>query len=323
MKPEARRLLAVNCLYALIPVLLLTLPHLMNKQAMEAYGARYSAYMVGLEFAVIALPTLIYFLTPWGRDLTKFFWAQRPTWAILLMVPLAFCAYFLVNGLTVAWLVVLNALGLEQVAQTVPIPQSLGQLGIAVLIIALSPALCEEFFFRGTLQPVLTRHMKPWAAIVLCGCLFGLIHGQLAALPGHVLLGVGLCLVAYLTRSIWYTVVWHFLQNAMAVGMGFLSPYLLRFLESAGQTQMEAADAIAQQPIAMLGSAIMLVTTFGTGTALFLVLLWLATRSHRKAPVERAAQRPPLLVWLPLLVALGCAVYLYVVSGMQMVGGGV
>ncbi len=319
MSQDAKKLLAVNLLYALIPVLLLTLPHLLKGVEMEAYGATYSAAMVALEFGVIALPTILYFLTPWGRGVARFFWAQRPTSAIVLVIPLAICAYFLVTGLTSLWLAILGMLGLSVAPQTVPLPATPGQLGVSLLVIGLAPALCEEFFFRGTMQPVLTRHLKPWAAIVLCGCLFGMIHGQLAALPGHVLLGMGLCLVAYWTRSIWYTALWHFLQNSMAMVMGYLSSALLEYAASLGGAE---ASAMAAQPLALLAGSLMLILPFGAGTALFLFLLRLTTKRQNQAELERVQERPCLLAWAPLAIALACAAYLYATSGMAMMGGG-
>ena len=183
-------------------------------------------------------------------------------------------------------------------------------------MIAAVPALCEEFFFRGVLLPSLLRRLRPGAAIVLGGCLFGLVHGDLSALPGHVLLGIGLCLVAYWTRSIWYVVVWHFLQNGIAV---FITYFSGAMLEALGTAQ---SAATAQEPAFLFLGGVLLLIPFSVGTALFLALLWITTRSHRSAPLPRAEGRAPVWVWAPVLVALLCAACLYALSGVQMAGGG-
>ena len=190
------------------------------------------------------------------------------------------------------------------------------QLAAALFVIAAVPALCEEFFFRGVLLPSLLRRLRPGAAIVLGGCLFGLVHGDLSALPGHVLLGIGLCLVAYWTRSIWYVVVWHFLQNGIAV---FITYFSGAMLEALGTAQSAAA---AQEPAFLFLGGVLLLIPFSVGTALFLALLWITTRSHRSAPLPRAEGRAPAWVWAPVLVALLCAACLYALSGVQMAGGG-
>ena len=320
MKQETKRLLAVNALYALIPVLLLLIPRLFAKAELEAYSTGYNTYMVLVEFGVIVLPTLLYFLTPWGRSVARQFWAKKPGTSLLLMIPLAFCAYFAINGVTVVWFLILQALGATSMPQTIVAPQTGTQLGIGLAIIALSPALCEEFFFRGTLQPMLHRQMKPWPAILLGGCLFGLVHGQLAALPSHILLGVGLCLVAYWTRSIWYTVVWHVMQNGIAVVISYFSGAILQASES--MTGMDSTAVMAEQPLLMLISAGSMIAMFGAGTALFLVLLWVTTRRQRMQPIEHTEEKPQWLAWIPLVIAAGCIVYMYATSGISMMGGG-
>lgn len=320
MNRESRQLLAVNALYALIPVLLLVVPALFGKAELTPYGAGYNAYMLLVEFGVIVLPALVWCCTPAGRPAVRAFWAQKPDAGLLLVVPLAFCAYFAINGVTVLWSLLLSALGLTAQPQTVVPPQSGAQLGVGLLIIALWPALCEEVFFRGILQPALHRRLPPWAAIALGGCLFGLVHGQLAALPGHVLLGVGLCLVAYWTRSVWYTALWHLIQNGIAMVISYFSGEILQASQSA--TSMDASAMMAQQPLLMAMSASMMLTVFGAGAAAFLALLWLTARGRKAQPIPRAEGKVHPLAWSPLVVAAGCIVYQYVKSGIAMWGGG-
>ena len=316
MNREARKLLVVNALYALIPLLLAGLPLLFSGMTLEAYGPGYALYMIGMEAGIIALPALLFFRTPLGREVqSEGFW-QRPKSALLLVLPLALCAYFFVNGVTACWLALLQALGLSQAAAAVPSPQTPGELAVALLVVAVVPALSEEFFFRGVLLPRLARHFSPAAAILLGGALFALVHGDLASLPGHLLLGAGLALAAYWTRSIWYTALWHFLQNGIAVLITYFSGAML---EALGTAQSAAA---AQEPAFLFLGGVLLLIPFSVGTALFLALLWITTRSHRSAPLPRAEGRAPVWVWAPVLAALLCAACLYALSGMQMAGGG-
>ena len=128
MNREAKKLLAVNCLYAVIPLLLMLIPLLFSGVEMEVYGPGYVLYMVGVEAGIIAVPALLYFLTPLGRSSAQDVFSQKPTSAILLMVPLAFCAYFFVNGVTACWMALLQALGLATVAWNVAAPQGPAQL---------------------------------------------------------------------------------------------------------------------------------------------------------------------------------------------------
>ena len=319
MKQEGKRLLTTCALYALIPLLLILIPIIFAKAPMEAYGAKYNAYLLLTEFCVIALPAIIWLMTPQGREAAKDIWRDKPDASILLVIPLAVCAYFAVNGLTVMWFLLLNQFGITQMPETVPSPQNGAQLGLALMLIAASPALCEEFFFRGILQPALHRHMKPWLAIVLGGCMFGLVHGQIVALPAHVLLGITLCFVAYWTRSVWYTLLWHFIQNGIAVVIGYFSEAIL---EMSGGAEASAAMMVNDTLATLLSAGLMLVF-FGTGALLFLALLLFVThKRHKESKPVRAADKAPLWAYAPLLAAAGGIVYLYITGTMMLTGGG-
>ncbi|MDT8341230.1 MAG: CPBP family intramembrane glutamic endopeptidase, partial [Longimicrobiales bacterium] len=58
----------------------------------------------------------------------------------------------------------------------------------------LTPAVCEEYVFRGLLQRGLEARVGPWPAVVLAALLFGLLHGVpgggFRVLPAAVLGGV-------------------------------------------------------------------------------------------------------------------------------------
>ena len=137
--------------------------------------------------------------------------------------------------------------------------------------------------------------------------------------PGHVLLGVGLCLVAYWTRSVWYTMLWHLIQNGIAMVISYYSGEILQASQSAAG--MDASAMLAQQPLLMAMSATMLLLTFGAGAAACLALLWLTARRHREQPIPRAEGKVHPLAWSPLLIAAGCIAYQYVSSGIVMWGG--
>ena len=320
MKQENRRMLAVTALYALIPLLLALVPELLAGVEMEAYGWGYSLYMVLMEFGVIVLPAFIWILTRKGREDMGGIWLKKPTAAILIMIPLALSAYFCMNGVSLIWLAVLEAFGLQQVPQNVPIPQNAAQLAVAVAVVAMCPAVCEEFFFRGVLQPVLHKHWKPWIAILVGGCMFGMVHGQLAALPAHVLLGVGICLVAYWTKSIWYTALWHVIQNATAV----LLAYLMNLMPVQEDAAAASAD-ILQQPEMLLIMGGMMTIFFGIGMAIWLFVLFMATRRQRAAAALAVEKQPAPKLWAyaPLLAAVGCIVYFYATEIKLWLGGGI
>jgi len=95
-----------------------------------------------------------------------------------------------------------------------------GRIAFLVLVVAVVPAVCEEFLFRGVLLAGTRRHMGLSATVVMNGLVFGAFHVPAATvfrfLPSA-LLGVLLAWVVVRTRSIWNGVLMHFVNNASIV----------------------------------------------------------------------------------------------------------
>jgi hypothetical protein len=95
---------------------------------------------------------------------------------------------------------------------------SVGDFIINLFIMALLPAIGEELFFRGALQKTLLRwNNKPWLSILLSSIVFALLHGTFFKILPIFVLGLMLGTVYHVTRNIWYCIIIHFLNNALAV----------------------------------------------------------------------------------------------------------
>jgi membrane protease YdiL (CAAX protease family) len=98
------------------------------------------------------------------------------------------------------------------------IMETVKDLFINLVIIALLPALAEELFFRGAMQTALLRlTTRPWVAIFISSAIFALLHGTFFKIIPIFTLGILLGTVYYLTRNLWYTITIHFLNNGLAV----------------------------------------------------------------------------------------------------------
>ena len=99
---------------------------------------------------------------------------------------------------------------------------SIGGLIINLIVIAVVPAICEEFIFRGGLQRTLLRlfkntHVAIWTSAII----FSAIHFQFFGFFPRLLLGAAFGYIYFWTGSIWYAVFAHFLNNGFAVAMSF------------------------------------------------------------------------------------------------------
>jgi membrane protease YdiL (CAAX protease family) len=89
---------------------------------------------------------------------------------------------------------------------------------INLLIMALLPAIGEELFFRGAFQKVLTRLTNiPWLAIGISATIFTIMHGTVFKFLPIFSLGILLGTVYHFTRNLWYTILIHFINNAIGI----------------------------------------------------------------------------------------------------------
>jgi sodium transport system permease protein len=87
-------------------------------------------------------------------------------------------------------------------------------LWIVLLALAVTPALCEEAFFRGLTLAGL-RRLKPWLAIGISALLFGVAHASIYRLLPTLLLGMALGYVAWRSGSIYCSMIVHAVNNGL------------------------------------------------------------------------------------------------------------
>ena len=142
---------------------------------------------------------------------------------LVLAVALVVALNPLVNELRpiVEWLFPISSLIKATLAQMMA--QAPG-LGTSLLVFASVPAICEEFAFRGFILSGLEREHRTRSAILLSALMFGFLHVLLSLfqqLFNATLLGIVLGLLAVRSRSILPGIVFHFLNNALAVSLGY------------------------------------------------------------------------------------------------------
>lgn len=93
-----------------------------------------------------------------------------------------------------------------------------GSYLINILMIAILPAIGEEFVFRGVFQKIFfniskNKHM----AVLLAAILFSAVHGQFFGFIPRFILGVFFGYLLLWSGNIWLSVFAHFINNAIAV----------------------------------------------------------------------------------------------------------
>lgn len=96
-----------------------------------------------------------------------------------------------------------------------------GSLVESLLVIAVTPAICEELLFRGVMFQSMKKRYRISTAIILVGVIFGLYHMSLVKFIPTGLLGAVLCYTAYKTGSIYPAMMMHFVNNALSVVISY------------------------------------------------------------------------------------------------------
>lgn len=135
------------------------------------------------------------------------------------------------------------------------LPEGMGIVQL-VLLLAVLPGITEEIAFRGLLLHGLRKRLKPVALCLVVGLIFGLFHVSLFRILPTAYLGTVLAVVTILTGSIFPAMLWHALNNAVA-----LVPV------AAGWVQPDAVFPDWLLPVAVLGLAVSLyvLRRFGSG----------------------------------------------------------
>ncbi len=93
-----------------------------------------------------------------------------------------------------------------------------GQFIFLIIAVAITPAICEEIFFRGYFQRTLERNMGA-KSFILTGFIFGLFHMQPLSLITLSILGILFSFFYYRSKSIFPSSAAHFTNNFIAISL--------------------------------------------------------------------------------------------------------
>lgn len=115
-----------------------------------------------------------------------------------------------------------------------------------ILICAVFPAVCEEFFFRGTLQPFFRNWFRnKHAAVWVTAFIFSAIHLQFSGFFARLLLGAYLGYLFVWSGSLWLPILAHLLHNSISIVLPNVIAYFNLPIS-------ENASLLQQLPLALM-----------------------------------------------------------------------
>ena len=125
----------------------------------------------------------------------------------------------------------------------------------AFIVVGISPAIAEEFAFRGFLFGTIKNKWKPWVAIVISALVFGAYHMNLLQFIGGTMMGIGLGYVAYKSGSIWVGVMMHFINNGLSVIFQFY-PAVAEAIPILGEESYGVGDLLILAGVGLISVSI-------------------------------------------------------------------
>lgn len=153
----------------------------------------------------------------------------------------------------------------------------IGELGpfVALALLAVVPALCEELLFRGFLLGGLRGATDKWTAIIGSAVVFGVFHFFIFKFPVTMILGVVLGYLCWQSRSILPGVIAHLLHNGLGVSAAFYPQWRINL-------GVSATDEWAHLPTTLLV----------VGTMVFVGGIWIMRGETRQTVEGRAVVVP-------------------------------
>lgn len=142
-------------------------------------------------------------------------------WATLLVIPLSVALICMGQPLAEGFIRLVALIGYDTSAATSIIPSTPGELVATLILVALLPAVAEEYIFRGCIARSFARKGYVFA-VFMSALLFAIMHGSPLQLVHQFLIGVVCAVLFFATRSLWPPIILHFLNNAIALVLGYM-----------------------------------------------------------------------------------------------------
>lgn len=143
----------------------------------------------------------------------------------------------------------------EEITNAMMSFKDFGHLLFVSFVVAVIPAVGEEFFFRGLLLgDMLKARITPLASIIITGFIFSIFHFEVHNVLAIWALGSFLGYLYYVSGSLWLPIAAHFTNNFLAV--------LLKYLFNLGVISEDVANAETPLYATIIGIAIFIAFVF-------------------------------------------------------------
>ena len=192
-----------------------TLLSLYQSSSVYMYGISALAYILYLF-----LPFLVIYCIYSPKEKAKVLIFDKPKNAqtATLAVFAGFAACMASNFAGSVFTSFFSVLGIDFISgmEDNPLPKDFPGMLMMLISTCILPALVEEFAFRGVLLQPLRKHGDRFA-VLATSFIFSFMHGNMVQIPFSFICGIVLGYFCIKTKSIWTSVIIHFLNNFSAM----------------------------------------------------------------------------------------------------------
>ncbi len=106
------------------------------------------------------------------------------------------------------------------------LPETVFELVASMVIVAVLPAIFEEFLFRGIVVGSMVE-FNTTAAAIFSSVMFAILHADMYGMPGYILMGFVLTSVVRRSGSLYPAMIFHFANNMTALLLGYFNEELV------------------------------------------------------------------------------------------------
>jgi membrane protease YdiL (CAAX protease family) len=267
-----------------------------------------------MELLVIGIPPLLYLLISRMKIKEVIRLNKLGAIELLLVLGMAVFGYGIVAFVNMAWYWVISHIGTPIVPELPPLYTGRQYL-MAILVMALTPAVVEEFFFRGVVLRGYER-FGPVVAMVVTGMLFGFLHLSLANIPAIIFLGIMITYVVQRTNSIFSGVIYHFVQNTISISLLFLQGAAEKYLQN-GSAVIGDINQVSPQMLAAAMVIWGIIGLFCLGLFILCVISFHRVTRNKASTRQLMSQEMRPLSIKEMLPIIGAGVIVVILLGME------
>ena len=121
-----------------------------------------------------------------------------------------------------------------------------------LIIVAFTPAICEELLFRGVIQKEVNKYLaNPHVGVLITSIIFSAVHMSIEGFPSRLLLGIVLGYSYHYTKNLWYPVLLHLFNNGIGVIVHYFIGNQIEEVDIANGPEIHWSAAIVSLAVAI------------------------------------------------------------------------